>query len=388
MANVIQKALGNLISRGMGGFSSFGVREPSDGRVRTISPRQAMTCGAVSTSIRIVAGTVAQLEFVSSDMAVNSGLMRPNKFQSRMQFFHGLVHDLVLHGKACIRYERMGSTLMLAALDPEKVEAAPDTDIFNPTWQDYGTGEMFGVDQLIVIRDGGGHDVALQSRVQSVASEITALLEANKLIADTFRKGAAINITASFEGGVGQKVLDDFRKQVEALYSSEGGNRGSSVLAARGVDFKSHKGLTPADADLRELRTDLVREISSAIGAPPFQAGGSGQEKYSNMKERNSIFAKDTIIPIVENIKQTLSTGLGAMIECDTTKLLEGDQASQVAAGVQACGGAYLTPNEVRAQYGHGEIDGGEVLRSNQLSDAQANSTPDRRGENEGEDET
>jgi len=65
------------------------------------------------------------------------------------------------------------------------------------------------------------------------------------------------------------------------------------AAAASAVDF------SPADMDFMSARRDAARDIALAFGVPPMLLGIPGDNSYSNYKEANLAFWRQTIIPLV-----------------------------------------------------------------------------------------
>ena len=143
-----------------------------------------------------------------------------------------------------------------------------------------------------------------------------------------------------------------------------------------GVELKALPAATPADQDLRATRQDLIREIASGYGCPPFVAGATADTKYNNISARLISVHREMIVPMANNIRDRLAQAFKAVVSYDSSEILAGDLVTQMAHDIQSCGGAFLTVNEVRAVRGLDKIEGGDELR-----DTPVETEEDRTGE-------
>jgi phage portal protein BeeE len=126
--------------------------------------------------------------------------------------------------------------------------------------------------------------------------------------------------------------------------------------------------------------------------------GGDGQEKYSNLRQAQTGFYRDTLLPLISVIEESINLKLGgnnSMAKFDVSMLLKGDIESQTRVAVQLVTGGILTPNEAREYLEYEMVEGGDSL-NNQPSltnpDSQRGSVdqpngmnPEQTGENSGD---
>jgi len=58
--------------------------------------------------------------------------------------------------------------------------------------------------------------------------------------------------------------------------------------------------LSPAEMDFIEAKNAAAREIALAFGVPPMLLGIPGDNTYSNYREANLAFWKQTVLPLVK----------------------------------------------------------------------------------------
>ena len=326
------------------------------GGTRHLSPitvESAQTNATVATCVDTIARQVGQLTFTAPERdpngPINRVLRRPNDYQGPFTFFHGLVEDLLYHGNSAHRLTRGrgGAPMFISPMDPQHVRVVPD-EYGRPHYRTREFPGLLGPREVIHIRDGGGHEVWARSRLSKGGIRIMALWHADRLIQDTFENGISIQYWVNSTRNLGADGAEKLIEMITAAYGETGARRGG-VAVLEGADLKTIPGLKPADADLRALRQDLIREIAALFAVPPFLAGGTGDVKYSNVTARMLAMYRETIVPIVINIQEAFSLAFGARIDCDVSGLLSGDLKTQIATAVQATGGPVLTPNEGRA---------------------------------------
>ena len=339
------QSIGELISKR--GQRSFVIRPP----LPPVSIAQARRDPTVISCVRVVARGIAQLKFAaegSGSPDVNALLRRPNSWQTQYEFLHGVAFDTMLYGNSVLRKFRgpSGRVRVLAPLDPERISMR-STDMGAPEYRVETINETLASNDVIHIRDGGGHEPWAESRLESSGKRVRCMMAADDLITSVFTGGPVASYTLSSEKNYTQEQIDDLLEQYAKAFGLEGARRGGIVYT--GKDSLAPLGtLKPADTDLRNLREDLKREIAALWGIPPFLVGAQGDTKYSNVTARRLGMYQEVFSPVAESICQALSIGLGVKIVCNIEELLRGDVKSQVTTAVQASGGPVMSPNESR----------------------------------------
>ncbi len=83
-------------------------------------------------------------------------------------------------------------------------------------------------------------------------------------------------------------------------------NAGRPLLLEGGLEW-SPMSLSPQEMDFVEARRQASRDIALAFGVPPMLLGIPGDNTYSNYKEANSAFYRQTIIPLVNKLSAALA---------------------------------------------------------------------------------
>ena len=82
----------------------------------------------------------------------------------------------------------------------------------------------------------------------------------------------------------------------------------------------------PADMDFIDAKNMAAREIALAFGVPPMLLGIPGDNTYSNYKEANLAFWKQTVLPLVRKTAAALTAWFApdypdAKIFCDVSEI-------------------------------------------------------------------
>ncbi|MEM6627654.1 MAG: phage portal protein [Pseudomonadota bacterium] len=114
------------------------------------------------------------------------------------------------------------------------------------------------------------------------------------------------------------------KEELERVHSGPS-NAGRPLLLEGGLEWRP-MGLSPSEMDFINARHDAAREIALAFGVPPMLLGVPGDNTYSNYKEANLAFWRQTILPLVEKAARALSIWLGERFETPASLSLDLDK--------------------------------------------------------------
>ena len=364
-----------------------------------ITREEAVKNATVYSAVKLLTNTCKKVPITApKNAAVDRRLRKPNTMQTRASFFGDLVADLLLEGGALV-VPRRGPSGTVVAFYPRDIRKCDITSDGHDgvTYSFAETGETFinRPDEkatIIHVRDGMGSELVSPSRLNGASTSLRALIAADRLIRDVFDNGPAVSYFLSDKGGktLGKEARDLLREEMGKFIAREATDEAGNTVRSRGgyayvgnLQVDSSKGLTPADADLRSLRSDLKLEISACFGVPPFRSGGDANTKYSNASAANVALVRDEVISIVTNVVETFEHALMTPIVADTKTLFEGDLAEQLKAAVIARGGPVATLNEGRriaSMEAASDLQRAEIMKMGKGVTPE----PSRRGEREG----
>src|SRR5262249_14603430 len=91
-------------------------------------------------------------------------------------------------------------------------------------------------------------------------------------------------------------------------------NAGRPMVLEGGLDWRA-MSYTPADMDFTGIRNAAAREIALAFGVPPMLLGIPGDNTYSNYREANLAFWRQTVLPLVARTAASLTRWLAPKFE-------------------------------------------------------------------------
>ena len=120
--------------------------------------------------------------------------------------------------------------------------------------------------------------------------------------------GAEQRGPAGGEARLSDTQYERLKAELEALHSGPG-NAGRPLLLEGGLDWKP-MGHSPQEMDFIEARREAAREIALAFGVPPMILGLPGDNTYSNYKEANLAFYRQTVLPLARKTASALEAWL------------------------------------------------------------------------------
>ena len=179
--------------------------------------------------------------------------------------------------------------------------------LFNPSDDRYGLSPMEAAARAVDVHNAGGQ-------------------WAKALLDNAARPSGALIVSANAgDSRLTGDQLNRLRDELETLYSGPH-NAGRPLLLEGGLDWKP-MGHSPAEMDFIEARREAAREIALAFGIPPMILGLPGDNTYSNYKEANLAFYRQTVLPLVRKTASALSQffepwfGAGLIVQPDEDNL-------------------------------------------------------------------
>ena len=349
----------------------------------------------VSNCIHIIAQGIGQLPWTVWDNEDKSNvcpaslqriLKTPNTFQTKYHFILSLVDDLLFYGNAFVyirRDEKSGIVTELVPIPPRDLEVNSNQYGYPIYRHDYyGT---LTSKEVIHVRDLGLSSLRGASRISIARARIQALDAADQLMIDTFNDGVSITVSIESAEELGSDTLDRIDEAIQSQFGKGGDRRSGAIILDNGATLKSHKGITPADADLRELRDQLIGEVAAMFRVPAVMVGGSGNQTYNNYTATLASMYRDTYAPIITSIEQAFTLSLldgDKEFRFDASALTKGDLPTQVKISTDGVKGGILTPNEAREFIGYPTL---EDESADTLSSPSMGFSNDDRGDRSGE---
>lgn len=260
-------------------------------------------------------------------------LTRPNPVISRQDMMELLVSWLMLSGESYIKKAIDSSgrkTIGLWPVSPDRIApiASQDSNML------IGGYEIINERGARVKTEDYNIDNIIQFKLLDPANPIRGIspLQAAAKAVDTDNEQKAWNKSAmqnrgvldgffSFERDIDQSTFDLLKTMIKERFSGSKRARGPGII---GSNAKYQQlSLSPVEMDFLESRKFNREEIFIIFGVPPQLAGSQDNATYNNFSESLRIFWQNTIIPLLDDIKDTfnhsfaLELGDGYSIGCD-----------------------------------------------------------------------
>jgi HK97 family phage portal protein len=170
-------------------------------------------------------------------------------------------------------------------------------------------------------------------------------------------------------GTLGNDQYERLKKVIRERYTGKR-NSGTPMLLEGGLDWKQFS-MSPMELDWGESRKQNMRDISIALGVPPELLGDSSNKTYSNYGEARKSFYQETILPLMDKLRDRLNSWLVPMFDetlildydKEQVEALQEDRDSLNTRVMAQWGAGVVTLNEVRTLLGLSEVKGGDIFK-------------------------
>lgn len=292
-------------------------------------------------SIRLVSEAAAAVPLrvidggrMASEHPLLTLLRHPNPEQSGAELFENLYGFLQTAGNSYLEAASLDDEVReLYALRPDRMKARLGARGWAESY-DYTVGgrtigfqvEAGGFSPILHLKlfhptnDHYGFS-PLEAAAGAVDLHNTALAW-NKALLDNAARPSGALVYSGPEGAenLTEDQFERLKAELADVYSGAK-NAGRPLVLDGGLDWRA-MSLSPAEMDFIEAKNQAAREIALAFGAPPMLLGIPGDNTYSNYREANLAFYKQTVLPLVRKTAAALTNWLGAKfggarIECD-----------------------------------------------------------------------
>ena len=370
---------GNQISGPMGYATASPVEVNED---------SAMQLSAVWACVRLLSETVASLPVnvyrktaKGRDLAPDHWLSllmarKPNRYQTKVEFFETLMLNLALHGNAYAKITKVGGQIRsLLPLMASQIETKllPDGSVVHLYHAD-GNVDVLSSDSVWHVKLYGNGIVG-KSPLAFGRNMFGIAQAAEQSVSKIYANGGKPSGVLSFDRLLTPAQRASVRENFATLTT---GTDDRLLVIEQGMKFDA-VSMSPQDIELLASRKHQIDEIARWFGVPSIlinQNEGS-TTLGSSTAEIISGFYKLNLRPYLERIEASVTTWLFTPeeanqyeFEFDFEGLLRSDLKSRLEGYRTAVAGTILTPNEVRRIEGWPRVEGGDVLLS------QINMTP------------
>lgn len=350
---------------------------------KPVSFDSAMSVSAVFAATRLLAETVASLPLkmyeIQSDGTrkeiTNHELIkllkyRPNRRQTRIEFFEQLMTNLVSNGNAYVLRGFLGKKLVsLQVINSANitVELMADGSV-TYIWRRTGMPDRVLTEAEVWHIRLFGNGITGLSPLAHAAKSVGVALAGDDKITSLMTGGATPTGTLTSDQWPNQEQRDTLREEIDYLL-----NAGSNEIAVLGGGMVwTPISLTPKDLELLQTRRYSLEEIARIYGVPSVLINDTSASTVwgSGIEQLISGFYKFNLRPYLEKIELSMLINLLPMgdwekyeFEMDADAILRGSLAERVKAHQVQISSSQITPNEARKMEGRApEPDGDRLL--------------------------
>ncbi len=340
----------------------------------------AMQISAVFGAVRIISETIGSLPFnlyktsasgreVADRHPLHRVLTRrPNRYQTRVEFWESMALNLAISGNAYAIIQRAGSRIVgLLPLSSSQVETTllPDGTVIH-AYTDGMNVKVYGEQSMWHIKLFGNGIIGL-SPMAYARNSIGIAIAADNRVTSMFSNGAKPSGVLTID----KTLTDPQRAQVRKSFAElEEGNEDRLFVLEAGMQYQQ-VSMLPKDVELLESRRFQIEDIGRFFGVPSILLNQTfGQSSLgSNVYEILSAFYKLNLRPYLEKIEESILRWLMTEeesqqyeAEFNFDSLLRADTMSRYQANREAINSGQLTPNEARISEGRSTKPGGDQL--------------------------
>ncbi len=298
-------------------------------------------------------------------------LRKPNRFQTRIEFFKSWIFSLLFQGNTYVLKERdaQGFVVALYVLDPYRVTPllTPDGGIYYQLKDDLLSGleESTVVPASEIIHDRMYtlfHPLIGVSPIYAsgVAAMQSAAIQDNS--AKFFQNMSRPSGILTAPGAISDETAARLKAAWETNFS--GSNIGKVAVLGDALKYEAMT-INATDAQLIEQLKFTGEMVCATFHVPPYKLGLGPMPTVNNTSALNQQYYDQSLQPIVENMELRLDDGLELTFPFetwfDTSALLRMDPEARMKAHTEAIGGGWLAPNEARREEDRPPVEGGDT---------------------------
>jgi HK97 family phage portal protein len=373
-------------------FSFFGpIRESFAGAwqrgVYPESQRNIFAFSAVYACVNLIAADIAKLRpmltqdtpggywiEVSGNSPLQPVLSKPNRYQTRIQFFHQWITSKLMYGNAYILKERdqRGVVTGLYVLDPRLVVplVASDGSVYYQLKIDHLSGvqepDTYPASEIIHDRMITlWHPLVGVSPIFACGAAATQGIRIQANSASFFENMSRPSGMLTAPGKITDETALRIKNQFEPNFSA--GNLGRLFVAGDGLVY-APMTIPAEDAQLIQQLNWTIEDVARCFQVPLHKISQVAQRSinYASIGALNQDYYTQTLQFHIESLELLLDEGLGLdgpkyNVTLDLEGLLRLDPAARIDTAAKGVGSGIYAPNEGRAKENLPPVKGGEM---------------------------
>ncbi|MGD9979874.1 MAG: phage portal protein [Hyphomonadaceae bacterium] len=277
--------------------------------------------------VRMIAEAAASapLNVGPNDHPLARLLARPNPEQTGVELMETFYGHLQVAGNAYLEAASLAGDAPseLYVLRPDRMSVIPGADGWPVGWEHRVGSNVRRFDRDPVSNDAPILHLKLFNPVDDWYG--LSPMEPAAFSIDTHNAGGAWNkalidnaarpsgaLVFTGPGGsdrMGDEQFQRLKQELEGMHVGAA-NAGRPMLLEGGLEWRP-MSLSPADMDFIEARHAAARDIALAFGVPPMLLGIPGDNTYSNYREANLAFWRQTALPLAMKAARAIESWLG-----------------------------------------------------------------------------
>ncbi len=252
---------------------------------------------------------------------INNLLRQPSSKYGLAEFIEEIISYQLISGNAYIYVSEneAGVPTELQILRPDRIKILNNNDylvykyMINGLEYDFSDDEN-GICDILHLKNFHPLDDLYGLSSLSIAhksiEQHNECLEWNKALLKNGARPSGAVVMNGNNATMSDDQFERIKSQINEQVSG-GENAGKIMLLEGGLDWRE-MSMSPKDMDFIETKNGSARDISLALGVPPQLLGIPGDNTYSNMSEARMAFWEETVLPLLNNLCNKLSTWLSA----------------------------------------------------------------------------
>jgi HK97 family phage portal protein len=274
--------------------------------------------------IKEISQSIANLELILSEN-VEDLFIRPTPLQSCSSFLENIASQLLISGNAFIEavYDDADEIVELWVQRSDRMGIVPSKEGLPKQFVLKNTGghtvrswqcdRSTGISSILHIKYYNPNDdwyglSPLHAAMRAIQQYNDATSWNQALLQNGCRPSGALTVDHNLTATQARKLKSD----LEDYYA--GVNKAGKPMVLEGGMKWTNMMLSPQDMDYLNIKHSAAREIALCIGYPPMLLGIPGDNTYSNQKEARLALWEQTILPLANNIFDSMEHWLGGLL--------------------------------------------------------------------------
>ena len=243
-------------------------------------------------------------------------LARPNPAQEGRALIENIISFLLVAGNSYIEVSTIDETPReLVVLRPDRMRLIPDARGWTSQYEYSVNGQSIRLpaENILHIKlFNPPDDYYGMSPLEAAARAIDTHNSAagwNKAMLDNAARPSGALVFSGGDGSMTQEQFTRLKSELEENFQGAA-NAGRPMVLEGGLDWKE-MGYSPKDMEFIAAKDSSAREIALAFGVPPMLLGIPGDNTFSNYAEANRTFWRQTVIPLLGRVTESLSAFIG-----------------------------------------------------------------------------